>query len=49
MRSGEIGMVTVAPIKVTSAGTFTFPEPRNAAACRLTIHTGIAPANRLLE
>ena len=46
IRSGESGISTIAPIRVTAAGTFTLPEPRSAAAWKLTIHTGIAPANR---
>ncbi len=44
--SGEKGISTMEPISVTIAGTRTFPEPRSAAAWKLTIHTGIAPANR---
>ena len=36
----------MAPTSVTIAGTRTLPEPRSAAAWKLTIHTGIAPANR---
>ncbi len=46
IRIGEAGIITSAPTSVTMAGTLTLPEPRKAAACRLTIHTGIAPANR---
>ncbi|MGY4439553.1 hypothetical protein ACVW04_002335 [Bradyrhizobium sp. LM2.3] len=46
IRAGETGMVTIAPTSVTSAGTLTLPAPRNAAAWRLTIHTGMAPAKR---
>lgn len=34
-----------APAKVTTAGTITLPLPRSAAASKLTIHSGIAPAN----
>ena len=46
--SGEAGISTIAPTSVTMAGTLTLPEPRNAAACRLTIHTGMAPANKIV-
>ena len=49
INSGDSGIITIAPTRVTMAGTRTLPEPRNAAACRLTIHTGMAPANSALE
>ena len=43
---GSLASAGIATSAGTIAGTLTLPEPRKAAACRLTIHTGIAPANR---
>jgi len=42
--AGESRTSTAAEVKVTIAGNLTLPAPRSAAASRLTIQLGTAPA-----